>query len=57
MKINNWIVILYNVMFLFDVKNSYGNMSRDVLYDSDRLESFNYLERLNVERDFRKFYL
>lgn len=32
-------------------------MSRDVLYDSDRLESFNYLERLNVERDFRKFYL
>lgn len=57
MKINNWIVILYDVMFLFDVKNSYGNMSRDVLYDSDRLESFNYLERLNVERDFRKFYL
>lgn len=57
MKINNWIVILYDVMFLFDVKNSYRNMSRDVLYDSDRLESFNYLERLNVERDFRKFYL
>lgn len=24
-------------MFLLDVKNSFRNMSRDVLYDSDRL--------------------
>lgn len=44
-------------MFLLDVKNSFRNMSRDVLYDSDQLESFIYLERLSVERDFRKFYL
>lgn len=39
-------------MFLLDVKNSFRNMSRDVLYDSDQLESFIYLERLSVERDF-----